>query len=183
MREALLYAFTAAPEPLWWQVAGLCALFAGLGFFNEAREMTTKVSLKGLESYETDEDKEYHSGVWVPFPGGHSFRILRAGPGNRAYARALQAALRPYQRQIEQRTMDNEVAEDIVRKVYVRHVVKDWEGFKDEQGEEVPYSPEAAEEVFRAMPELFRDIQALAQEFSTFQMAEIEEAKEKLGEA
>ena len=144
--------------------------------------MTTKVSLQGLESYASDDDKEYRSGVWVPFPGGHSFRVLRAGPGNKSYARALQAALRPYQRQIDQKTLDNDVAEAILRRVYVRHVVKDWKGFKDDKGNAVPYSPEEAEKVFEAMPELFRDVQAMAQEFSTFQLAEIEEAKETLGE-
>jgi len=145
--------------------------------------MTTKVSLQGLESYASDDEKEYQKGVWVPFPGGHSFLVLRAGPGNKGYARALQSALRPYQRQIDQKTLDNDVAEAILRRVYVRHVVKDWKGFKDDKGNAVPYSPEEADAVFEAMPELFRDVQAMAQEFSTFQMAEIEEAKETLGEA
>lgn len=184
MREALLFSAAMAAEPLWWQVAGLCALFTWLGVTLEARTyMKTQIDFSGLEGYQTDEDKELHSGVWVPFPGGHSVRILRAGPSNKSYSRAMQSAFRPYRRQIEQNTMDNEVAERLLRGIYVRHIIKDWSGFKDAAGNEVSYDPETADELLAALPQLFSDIQAFASDFATFQNAQVEEAKDTLGES
>ena len=144
---------------------------------------TMNFDLTGLESYVTDKKLETEEGVWVQFPNGHQFRILRAGPSNAAFGRMFQQLIRPYRRQMDKNMLDPEIGDDILRRVYSETIVKDWEGFYDENKEPVPYSPAAAQALFKQLPELFADIQTLSGEYATFQKAELEEAKDTLGEA
>lgn len=134
-----------------------------------------------LNSYITNEDLEASIGVWIKFQGGVRLRCLRAGGSNRKYARALQAAIRPHKRQVDRGTLDDEVSNDILRDVYAKHVVKDWEGVKTTDGQEVPYAPSACVEFFRAVPELFNELVTVASEMSTFAEDRVKEAEEALG--
>ena len=180
MRGILLYHYPLFAGPVWVMVAGFCALFNWPGIIQKVRHM--KFDLKGLEDYVTDKSLESEDGVWVVFPEGRKFRILRAGGSNSKYSRAMQQKLKPHRRQIDNGTLDNAVAEDLLMDVYVRHIIKDWEGIHDAEGKTIPYSPEVAKEFFEAVPDLFDDIQRLAQAMQTFQASQIEEAKEALGE-
>jgi hypothetical protein len=140
---------------------------------------------KGLETYTTDPVRE-SQGVWVDFPAGRSMLVLRAGGSNKAFIRGFQAAIRPFRRQIEKGTMDVEKSDEMMREMYARYVVKDWSGITDKEGKPVPYSPEAAVAFFRAFPELFQDLMAIASDANTFNgmlAPDVDEAKEIMGEA
>ncbi len=145
--------------------------------------MTTKFDTRGLASYIPDRELESVEGVWLRFPGGRAFRCLRAGGSNTKFLRAFQTAIKPYQRQIDRKTLDPEVSDQIMRDVYSQTVVKGWEGIKDADGNEVPYSPETAVEFFKAVPELFTELTDQCANMANFAEQEAEEAKEILGEA
>lgn len=138
---------------------------------------------KGLEGYLTNKTLESEFGVWLKFPGGRRFRVLRAGGANRRFTRAFQTAIRPHRQTMERRGLDVELSDQIMREVYSKHVVIDWEGIKDADGNEVPYSPGAAIQFFAVVPELFAEIATLAQNMATFSQETVEEAKKELGEA
>ena len=137
----------------------------------------------GLDDYMTDSTLESEVGVVVVFPRGRKFRILRAGGSNQRFNRAFQAAIRPHRRAMERGTMDLEESQEIMRRVYAKYVVIDWEGIRDSEGKEIPYSVQAAELFFEAFPNLFDDLVRLATEMSLFSEKTIEEAKQALGEA
>lgn len=142
-----------------------------------------KFDTTGIEDYVTNQTIESETGVWLKFPLGRRFLCLRAGGSNRRFTRAFQAAIKPHRRAMDKGTLDTEISDGLMRDVYLRTVILDWEGIKDVDGTVVSFNRENALALFAALPELFNDIVSLCSEMGTFQNQEIEEAKEVLGEA
>ncbi len=134
-----------------------------------------------LRDFIPDSDKESVSGVWIEYPGGIRIRILRAGGTNEKFKRATSAALKPYRRQIERDMISNEVVTDLARRVYSLHIVVDWQNVRDIDGNAVPCTPSNVYEFFKAVPELFEDIQRAAVNLANFVEDEAEEAGRQLG--
>lgn len=86
-------------------------------------------------------------------------RIARAGGANVQYAKLLEAKTKPYRRQIQNETLDNEVAEKITKEVYAKAVVLGWIGVEDENGKELEFSFENCMKLFDDLPDLWTDIQ------------------------
>lgn len=141
-----------------------------------------KFSTQGLEGYITDRNKEAEEGVWIRFGGQVAMRILRAGGANKDFTRAFQTAIKPYERQLKKGTLDPEVSDEVMRRVYARHVVKEWHGVIDtETGKSVPFSPDACEAWLRQFPEAFNELVNIATELATFAQDEANDAKAELG--
>ena len=86
-------------------------------------------------------------------------RIARAGGANVQYAKLLEAKTKPYRRQIQNETLDNEVAEKITKEVYAKAVVMGWIGVEDENGKPLGFSSENCIKLFDDLPDLWVDIQ------------------------
>lgn len=165
-------------------VAAWVSIFSKLWCSLSAEGALMRFDRSGLEGYITDREVESQVGVWLPpFPGGRRFKVLRAGGANKKFSRAFQQAIKPYRRQLDKGTLDPETSDQIMREVYARHIVVDWDGIKDDTGKTVPCTPENVEAFFAAFPELFSDVVAYASEMATFAEENLEEAKETLGEA
>ena len=72
------------------------------------------------------------------------FILSRMGKSNKAYSKALEAATRPYRRQVELGTMKNEVAEELFKGVFVNTVLRGWRHVQDDKGNEIPFTRENA---------------------------------------
>lgn len=72
------------------------------------------------------------------------FILSRMGKSNKAYSKALEAATRPYRRQVELGTMKNEVAEELFKGVFVNTVLRGWRHVQDDNGNELPFTRENA---------------------------------------
>lgn len=86
-------------------------------------------------------------------------RIARAGGANVQYAKLLEVKTKPYRRQIQNETLDNEVAEKITKEVYAKAVVMGWTGVEDENGKPLEFSSENCIKLFDDLPDLWMDIQ------------------------
>lgn len=86
-------------------------------------------------------------------------RIARAGGANVQYAKLLEAKTKPYRRQIQNETLDNEVAEKITKEVYAKAVVMGWIGVEDENSKPLEFSSENCIKLFDDLPDLWMDIQ------------------------
>lgn len=105
-------------------------------------------------------------------------RIARAGGANNRYTRLLEAAIKPYRRQLQNETMDNDVAEEITMRVYAQSVILGWSGVEfpvlNENGEptevmeEKPYSVDNCVRLFKDLPDLWSDIQSQATRAALF---------------
>jgi hypothetical protein len=104
-----------------------------------------------------------------------TFIISRMGKSNKAYTKALEAATRPYRRQIELGTMNNDTAETLFIGVFAKTVLKGWKNVRDESGVEIAFSEKAAVKLLTDLPEMYDDLQEKAKSASLFREEAIEE--------
>ena len=112
-------------------------------------------------------------------------RIARAGGANVQYAKLLESKTKPYRRQIQNETLDNEVAEKITQEVYAKTVVLGWTGVEfpvlDAQGEEtgtfeeLPFNDKNCMRLFKDLPDLWSDIQQQSQRAALFRADVLEQ--------
>lgn len=129
----------------------------------------------GFNAYKSDETLE-SQGIVLNYGKDGKFIVARAGGANKKFAKALEARGRPYRRQIENGTVNNEVLENLLREVFVETVILGWEGVKDQQtGEDIPFSKENCLALFEQVPNLFVDLREQATLFANFRAESIEE--------
>lgn len=104
-----------------------------------------------------------------------TFTISRMGKANKAYTKALEAATRPYRRQIELGTMNNDTAEGLFLVVFIQTVLKGWKNVRGEDGKEIPFSKETATKLLTDLPELYDDLQEKAKSASVFREEALED--------
>jgi hypothetical protein len=104
-----------------------------------------------------------------------TFIISRMGKSNKAYTKALEAATRPYRRQIELGTMNNDTAETLFIGVFAKTVLKGWKNVRDESGAEIAFSEKAAVKLLTDLPEMYDDLQEKAKSASLFREESLED--------
>jgi len=97
-----------------------------------------------------------------------TIRIARAGGANTAFAKRMEAKTKPYRRQIQTETIDQQIAEKMVREVYAETVVLGWENVEGPDGEPLDFNTENVIKVFTDLPDLFKDIQEQSQRSALF---------------
>lgn len=104
-----------------------------------------------------------------------TFIISRMGKSNKRYSKALEAATRPYRRQIELGTMNNDKAEEIFMGVFVDTVLKGWKNVRDESNKVLEFSKQAALKLFTDLPEVYERLQEEAKLTANFRDETLEE--------
>lgn len=127
----------------------------------------TDKEIEGIEVQMTEAENEDGS---IP-----TFVVSRMGKSNKRYSKALEAATRPYRRQIELGTMNNDKAEEIFMGVFVDTVLKGWKNVRDENGAELPFNKQSATKLFKDLPEVYERLQEEAKLSANFREASLEE--------
>ena len=127
----------------------------------------TDKEIEGIEVQMTEAENEDGS---IPI-----FVVSRMGKSNKRYSKALEAATRPYRRQIELGTMNNDKAEEIFMGVFVDTVLKGWKNVRDESGAELPFNKQSATKLFKDLPEVYERLQEEAKLSANFRDAALEE--------
>lgn len=104
-----------------------------------------------------------------------TFIISRMGKSNKAYAKALEAATRPYRRQVDLGTLKNEIAENLFMGVFVDVVLKGWKNVVGVNGELLAYSKEAAIVLLTELPDVYERLQEEAKLASNFRDSSMDE--------
>lgn len=132
--------------------------------------------MSAYNMFKTDPEME-KGGVTIDY-GDFKFKIARAGGHNTAFLRAMEREAKPYRRAIQNESITVDIAEEILRKVYADTVILGWEGMKDEQGKDLPFTKENCLKVLRDLPDLFNDLKEMATKLSLFR-AEVRETEAK----
>lgn len=127
----------------------------------------TEKEIEGIEVQMTEAENEDGS---IP-----TFVVSRMGKSNKRYSKALEAATRPYRRQIELGTMNNDKAEEIFLGVFVDTVLKGWKNVRDETGADMPFTKQTATKLFKDLPEVYERLQEEAKLSANFREASLEE--------
>ena len=134
---------------------------------NKQFATNTDKEIEGIEVQMTEAENEDGS---IP-----TFVVSRMGKSNKRYSKALEAATRPYRRQIELGTMNNDKAEEIFMGVFVDTVLKGWKNVRDESGAELPFNKQSATKLFKDLPEVYERLQEEAKLSANFRDAALEE--------
>lgn len=122
----------------------------------------------------TDKKAETEQGISLDY-GSFKIRIVRAGGANRKYVETLNRRLKPYRRQMENDTLDSDVALRTMAEVYADTVIIGWEGVTDAEGRDLDYCRNNVIKLLTDLPELFRDLQEQAGKAALFRASEREE--------
>jgi hypothetical protein len=135
--------------------------------------------------FHTDADAE-KAGIVLDY-GDTRFTVARAGGANADFKRLFTTKLKPYRRQIDAGTMDDDVANRLMAETYAETVIIGWEGRTVVDGEELwgpeietpagelKFTAEACVTLLLDLPELFTDLQAMANQAANFRDTEMEE--------
>jgi len=96
-----------------------------------------------LSNLKTDRDLS-ENGAWVPWIAGTRLRIARLS--NSAFKAMYHRKTKPLERKM--REIPDELQEEIIRKCVAHTVLLDWEGFDDDDGSPLEYTPEQGIEMF-----------------------------------
>lgn len=157
------------------------------------------------KQFQTDTNLE-KTGVDLDY-GDFIVTIARAGGANKKFERTLEAKTKSVKRAIQTETLDNERGKAILREVYAEAVVIKWsvrvaadpkgkpieplkltaeadgdtvfvEGIEGPNGDVMSATAENIAATFKALPDLFADIQEQAQKVALFRQA-VQEAEAK----
>jgi hypothetical protein len=106
-----------------------------------------------LSKYAVDPHKE-ETGVWQEWDEEISFQIRRMNSD--ASQKAREEAEKPHKIKARNGTLSQDVLEDLAIHQIAYGLIADWKGITDDQGQEIPYSGEAAYEIFK--DETLKDI-------------------------
>jgi hypothetical protein len=108
-----------------------------------------------------------------------AFKIARAGGANKKYDALQRAGLKPFQRliQAQSKNLSAELMETIGKvnkSAFIGACLLDWKNVFDKNGNQVPFSKEAAATFMDQLPALYEDLFGYATSIATFQDEEIE---------
>lgn len=124
------------------------------------------------------------SGIVLDY-GDFRIRIARAGGANKKFAKILEAKMKPYRRQADNGTLQEDIANNVLIESYAEGVVLGFEvkvgenqyesGVPQEDGTVKPYSVDAVKGIFHSLPDLFADVQTQARQMALFREQEVDE--------
>jgi hypothetical protein len=133
-------------------------------------------------------------GVEVTFGGDAVFRIARMSKSNKRYQKMLEQETKPHIHAIRNENLSPEIDDQITMKIFIATILLEWKGVEApelftmeehsiiDQGAAglspvkryVPFTPENATKLFKALPELYIALKDNAQKMSLFRAEEIE---------
>ena len=125
------------------------------------------------ELFETDNTLETE-GIWYTFDKDTKFLLARAGGANTRFTKVLEAKTRPYRRQIDNGTIDNDLGNQLLIEAFSEAVVLGWSGVTDKAGKEMKYSVANCVKLLTDLPDLFTELREEATRVANFRNEEIE---------
>jgi hypothetical protein len=131
------------------------------------------------KQFATDQKKELE-GVRVEYAPNKdgsipTFIIARQCRNNVKWLKIYEQETRPYQRLIDSKRIDPQLATEINMRVFVKALLLDWEHIQPEDdGKEIPLNFDNAISLLRELPDLFTDLNTQTQEANLFREETIE---------
>lgn len=130
-----------------------------------------------FNTFKTDKAAE-ESGVWVMVDDGEEICIARHG--NAKHKAIVEELTKPYRAILRAGgEIPDAKTDEIALEATARALLIDWRGIKDEAGEPLPYSVEAAKKVLTELPEFRNRVVQMSMTFETFRTASLEDLEKK----
>ena len=118
------------------------------------------------QSFKTSDDLE-QGGVWFR-QGEAKFLVKRISSRNYKYRTTLANLMRPHKRAIEADTLSEETGREISIAAFLEGALITWENVADKEGKTIPFSKQAAINLFQDLPDLFDTLLSEAQSSKHF---------------
>jgi len=107
--------------------------------------------------------------------------VIVARANNDAYLKYMRTEYEKHRAAIDiGNAHSDEVAEGINREAFIRFILVGWEGFVDGNGDELKYTLKNARLVYDAVPDLVRDVQAMATTDENYRVKNLKDDAESL---
>ena len=125
-------------------------------------------------------------GVVLNYAPGVEILVARAGGSNKKFNRVITRLSKPHRRAIEAEILDEAIGNALLVDAYVTAIIKGWKGItKDlithnsaDAEEELPFTKENVASLLTEQPNLFTDIQKVAENMRAYRIEVLEsEAK------
>lgn len=128
-----------------------------------------------FSEYQTDQTLE-EEGVWVGLRKGDA-EVLVARAGNSQHEALVRRLRKKHGRGFRNDELPREVEEQIALDALSRTILLGWRGIEDDDGKEIPYTPEKARELLKLSRDFRLEVTQIATEMEVFRKEEQEEAK------
>lgn len=106
------------------------------------------------------------------------FRIARMSKGNVRYTKSIEARTRSHRKDILDKSLTNEAAEEINLNVFCDSILLGWENVIGEDGKIMLYTWESAKKLMQELPDLYDLLKEKAEDIDNFLSSNLEaEAK------
>ena len=147
---------------------------------NREVEKMSKVDLSGFKAEYGINQVKAEEGVWKKLALLPGVEVCVRRQGNKEYQKYLRKHLyKPFQRQFREGTVEQEIMDAVITKATCKYILVDWRGFKDGEGNDVPFSYEEAHAIL-SNPELEplkNEIIEISQNDEYFRIEEIKAAE------
>lgn len=120
------------------------------------------------------DEKTEQQGIWLDY-GEFSVRVLRASPRNKGFMALKERLYAPHQRALDLGVLPEKVTKQLTSELYAKTIVIDWEGVTDDDGNEIPFSPEACQQYLERYPDFLREVMTQSMRAELFRQMELEE--------
>lgn len=103
-----------------------------------------------------------------------AFWLRNAGKANKEYAKCLKRTLAPYQAQFNAKALADDVAEDLLKKVFCESIIVGWENVTDQFGDELPFTPDHAYKLMTELEQLYEILDEKSKDMAAFRIEQRE---------
>lgn len=130
-----------------------------------------------LKQFGTSKELEVN-GVIFKLDDTTSFTLARASSLNTKYQTTLTNLMKPYKRQMQMGTLQDEIARDLLVRAFVKGCLLDWKGVCF-GGKKLSFSEENALTLLKDLPDLFDILNEESQRMENFRQEEVEDSVKK----
>ena len=123
------------------------------------------------------------NGAWVEIDNHTRFLIARIGTVGCEYDKLLRVVTKPHRRAIENESISPELVTKITTETFAKTAVLNWQGVKDEEGNDIQFSKENAVKLLSDLPELADILITFARDFQNYRREQLEEDSKNFGTA
>jgi len=114
-----------------------------------------------INKLKTNQQKEV-DGVWVDGPEGLRLKV----------ARNTNPYIRKFLVKHNRHRLDTDASSEIMKKGFAKHVLLGWQNLQGEDGKDIEYSSDKAEELFKDVPDFFDMVVMYSNDADLFKDAE-----------
>lgn len=103
-----------------------------------------------------------------------AFRVAHNSKRNKKYNKVMKELAEPYQAEMDLGTLDEELAESMLLKGFVRGCLKGWENVNGRKNKPIPYNEANALKLLTDLPYLLDKLQMESSKMSNFLVAKLE---------